>query len=314
MVKVFLLIVVGLAGDPTHAEMFQKWGSHLADSAEKLGVTSDRLIYLVDQPTADGETRAVDDKRITGDATQAAVVKAFDQIAAQAGPDDVVFVTLIGHGTFAGKEAKYNLRGPDMTAASFNPLLAKLKSKQVVFVNTTSASGPFVAELSGPGRTIVTATRNGAETYDTLFAGHFIDALTEEAADQDKNRRISVSEAFQYATAQVARAYEREGLLMTEHALLDDDGDKEGTQKLAATTKDGKASGLLALGSIETGPAATDPKIAALYTERRDMERRVEILRLQKENMDAARYNSELEKLALAIARKTQEIRAAEKK
>ena len=38
MVKVFLLIVVGLAGDPTHAELFQKWGSQLSTSADKLGV------------------------------------------------------------------------------------------------------------------------------------------------------------------------------------------------------------------------------------------------------------------------------------
>ena len=83
----------------------------------------------------------------------------------------MVFVTLIGHGDYNGKEAKFNLPGPDMTAASFKPLLAKMKSRQVVFIDTTSASGPFLAELSGPGRTIVTATRNGAETYDTLFGG-----------------------------------------------------------------------------------------------------------------------------------------------
>ena len=37
-------------------------------------------------------------------------------------------------------------------------------------------------------------------------------------------------EAFQYAKAEVARAYEREGLLATEHAMLDDNGDKNGSQ------------------------------------------------------------------------------------
>jgi hypothetical protein len=267
-------------------------------------------VYLVDQPP-DGETRIVDNKRITGAATQAAIVKAFDQIATQAGPDDVVFVTLIGHGDFNGKEAKFNLRGPDMTAASFKPLLDKLKSR-VVVVNTTSASGPFVAELSGPNRTVIAATRNGAETYDTLFGGHFVDALTAEAADLDKNRRVSVFEAFQFATAQVARAYEREGLLMTEHAMLDDDGDKEGTQKLSATTKDGKVATVISLGSIDAGGAPTDPKIAALYEERRELERRVENLRLLKDSMDPARYATELESAGTALARKTQEIRAAE--
>ena len=305
MVKVFLLIVVGLAGDETHAELFHKWGTQLAVSSEKLGVAPERLTYLVDQPTES-------DKLVSGPATKEAVEKALDSMASQAGPEDVVLITLIGHGDYNNKEAKFNLRGPDVTATSFKPLLAKLKSQRVVFVNTTSASGPFLAELSGPGRMIITATRNGAETYDTLFGGHFVEALTSEAADLDKNRRISMYEAFAYTTAQVQRAYEREGLLMTEHAMLDDDGDKEGTQKLAATTKDGKVASVLTIGSIDSGPAASDPKIAALYGERRDLERRIENLRLLKPSMDPAKYNAELESAATAIVRKTQEIRAAE--
>ena len=305
MVKVFLLIVVGLTADKTHEDMFHKWGTTLAQSAEKLGVTPDRLIYLVDQPAATTH-------KVSGAATRDEVTKALTTFAAQAGPDDIVFVTLIGHGDFNGKEAKFNLRGADMTPAAFKPLLEKMRARQVVFANTTSASGPFVAELSGPGRTIVTATRNGAETYDTLFAGHFIDSLTSEAADLDKNRRISVLEAFQFAVAEVARGYEREKLLVTEHALLDDDGDKEGTQKVGPTSKDGKIAAAVSLGSLDVGPAAADPKIAALYAERREMERRVELLTLRKGSMDPAKYTSELEALGVALARKLQEIRAAE--
>jgi hypothetical protein len=49
-----------------------------------------------------------------------------------------------------------------------------------------------------------------------------------------------------------------------------------------------------------------------LYLERRELERRVDSLRLLKEGMEPARYNSELEKLVTAIALKTREIRAAE--
>jgi hypothetical protein len=307
MVKVFLLIVVGLttADDTTNAELFHKWGTQLAESAAKLGVTKDRLVYLCDKPTEA-------DKGVTGQATKDTVVKALDTFATQAGPDDIVFVTLIGHGTFSGGEAKFNLTGPDMTPATFKPLLEKLKAKQVVFVNTTSASGPFLADLSGPGRTIVTATRNGAEVYDTLFAGYFIDALTSEAADLDKNRRISVLEAFQFATAEVARAYEREGLLVTEHAMLDDDGDKEGTQKIISTSKDGKVAGILSLGTLDGAKASTDPKVAALIDEQRALERRIEGLRLMKDQMDPKKYESELEAAGLELARKTREIRDAE--
>jgi hypothetical protein len=307
MVKVFLLIVVGLtaADDTKNAELFHKWGTQLAQSAAKLGVTPERLVYLCDKPTES-------DKGVTGPATKDAVVKALDTFAGQAGPDDVVFVTLVGHGDYNGKEAKFNLTGPDMTPDTFKPLLAKLKARQVVFVDTTSASGPFLGELSGAGRTIVTATRNGAETYDTLFAGYFIDALTSEAADLDKNRRISVLEAFQFASAEVARAYEREGLLVTEHAMLDDDGDKEGTQKIISTSKDGKVAGILSLGALDGGTTSTDPKVAALMEERRALERRIEGLHLMKEQMDPKKYESELEAAGIDLARKTREIRDAE--
>ena len=75
----------------------------------------------------------------------------------------------------------------------------------------------------------MTATRNGAEQYNTLFGGYFVEALTSETADTDKNKRISVLEAFRFAKGEVAKAYEREGLLATEHALLDDNGDGLGT-------------------------------------------------------------------------------------
>ena len=310
MLKTFLLIVVGLSGDPEHGKTFHKWGATMAEASVRLGVPAERLVYLVDQP---GEG----DKNVTGRATREEIAKAIDSFAKQAGPDDTVFITLIGHGSFDGRAARFNLPGPDLGAAEFNALLKKLPTKQIVFVNTTSASGPFVEELSGPGRTIVTATRNGAEQYATLFGGYFVDALTSEAADADKNRRISVLEAFNYAKAEVARAYEREGLLSTEHALLDDNGDKEGSQTPGAADKSGKVStdgtvaAILSFGLAGDG-LPSDPKLRALYVERRDLEQRVAALRLLKDSMPAARYQSELESLATAIALKTREIRNAE--
>jgi hypothetical protein len=307
VVKVFLLIVVGLAGDPEHGVTFHKWGTQLAESSVRLGVPPERLTYLVDAP-AEG------DKLVTGKSSREEIARAFDSIAKQAGADDIVFVTLIGFGTYQGGDAKFNLPGPDMTPQDFDAQLKKLPTKQIVFVNTSSASGPFVEKLSAPGRTIVTATRNGAETYATVFGGYFIDALTADAADADKNKRITVLEAFNYAKSVVAKAYEREGFLATEHALLDDDGDKEGSQAPAAAGKDGKVATLVSLGSTDAADLPSDPKLRALYLERRDLERRVETLRLLKDQMEPAKYTSELEKLVTAVALKTREIRAAEGK
>ena len=306
MLHAFLLILVGLAGDPEHGELFHKWGGELAEAAGKLGMPADHVAYLVDQ-TQEG------DKNVTGKATLEEIGKTFDRFAKQATAEDAVYVILIGHGSWDGKAAKFNLPGPDMSPADFNTQFKKLPTKQIVFVDTTSASGPFINELSAAGRTIITATRNGAENYSTLFGGYFVDALTGDEADADKNRRVSMLEAFQFAKAAVQRAYEKEGLLSTEHAMLDDNGDKAGSADPSTNGPDGKVSSLLAIGSAADAAALpTDPKLRALVLEQRELEHRVESLRLLKESMDAAKYQSELEKLVTDLALKTREIRSLE--
>jgi hypothetical protein len=307
MLKVFLLIVVGLGGDPETSKTFHRWGNTLAEASERLGVPPERLVYLVGQ-SVEG------DARVSGRSTRDEVTKALTKFAAEAGPEDMVFITLIGHGQWDGRAAKFNMPGPDMGPEDLEPLLKKLRSKQIVLVNTASSSGPFLEALSAPGRTLVSATRSGAEHYTTLFGGFFVDALNSPNADADKNKRISVLEAFQFAKAEVTRAYEREGLLATEHPLLDDDGDRKGSADPSATGADGKVAAVLSLGDASNDGLPSDPKLRELHLERRELERRVEALRLLKESMEPARYNSELEKLVTAVALKTREIRTAEGK
>ena len=299
-----LAVIVGLAGEPEHAALFERWAGTLVDASAKLGVED--VIYLAEKP-------GVDAKGTTGRSTRDEVVKAFARLAA-AGEDDVVFIVLIGHGTFDGRVAKFNLPGPDLTPADFEPLLKKMRSRHVVFVNTASASGPFMEALAGPGRTIVTATRTGAERFATLFGGYFVDALAGTDADSDKNRRISVLEAFLYAKREVATAYEREGIMSTEHALLNDSGG-EGSPNPAPDGAQGKVAAVLALGSGSANdPLPTDPTLRALYLERRDLERRIEALKLLKGSMPVERYAGELEKMATDLALKTRQIRGLEKK
>jgi hypothetical protein len=311
MLKAFLLVVVGLAGDPEHGKTFQSWGAKLADASERLGVPAERFVYLA-------EKTETPDKRITGPATRAEITKALDGFARQAQPDDMVYVVLIGHGTFTDGQAKFNLSGPDMVPADFDALLKKLPARQIVFVNTASASAPYIEGLSAKGRTIVTATRTGGQHFATFFGGYFVDALTSEAADADKNKRVSVLEAFNFAKAEVARAYERQGLLATEHALLDDNGDKEGSQAPGVAGKDGKISpdgkvaALLQFGVAGDALLPNDPKLRALYLERRDLERQIDGLRLMKDGMPPAKYQAELERLATALALKRREITTIE--
>src|SRR5262245_4438099 len=142
-----LAVIVGLSGDPEHAELFQRWAATLVDASAKLGVERDHVIYLAEKPEADP-------KRITGKSNKEEIVKAFDAMS-KAAEDDVVFIVLFGHGTYEGKIAKFNLPGPDMTPDDFETQLKRLRSRHIVFVNTASASGPFMQALAAPGRTIV---------------------------------------------------------------------------------------------------------------------------------------------------------------
>ncbi|MGH9408275.1 MAG: hypothetical protein ACRD1V_02340 [Vicinamibacterales bacterium] len=290
-----VLIIVGLGGDEEHGALFDKWGTKLAATVtDTLGVPKDNVTLLQDSH-----------------ATRAAVVSAFGALASNATADDSVMIVLFGFGTFDGRTAKFNLPGPDMTPEDFGPLLTKIRSKRLVFVDTTSSSGPFVEALAAPGRIVVAATRSGAEEYATLFGGPFVDAFSDPAADGDHDGRVSVLEAFNYAKTQVSATFQREGLMQTEHAVLDDNGDKAPSMDPAADAKEGRAAALVSLGALNQQALPADPKLRALYVSRQDLERRIDSLKLMKSSMDPAKYEQELEALATQLALTTREIRDA---
>jgi hypothetical protein len=119
---------------------------------------------------------------------------------------------------------------------------------------------------------------------------------------------VSLLEAFTYARREVARVYEAENKLLTEHAQLDDNGDGVATAEPAAGAKDGPLAATIALGG---GATSSDPRVVALLGERRAIEARVAALRQRKDGMPEAEYEKQLEALLLELARKSQEIRAA---
>jgi hypothetical protein len=151
MLRAFLLVIVGLAGDPEHGGLFQKWGQSLVDASARLGVAPEDVVHLTDRVTGGGETP------ITGRSTRVEIEKAFDRITNQAKPDDVVFVVLIGHGTYDGRSAKFNLPGPDLSAAEFNPLLKRLPVNPIPSPGSRwragcLQAGPFSRQVPSPAR------------------------------------------------------------------------------------------------------------------------------------------------------------------
>jgi len=139
-----------------------------------------------------------------------------------------LWLVLIGHGTFDGKNARFNLRGPDVSASELADWLKPLR-RPLVFINTAAASAPFLNQLSGTNRVIIAATRSGSEQNFTRFGFYLAEAMSDPESDLDKDGQISILEGFLAASARTAEFYKTEGRLATEHALVDDDGDGLGT-------------------------------------------------------------------------------------
>lgn len=305
-----LLTVVGLGGDPAYAEEFLDWGLQIRAAAlDRYGFPEEQVTLLAEDPGTD--------PAVTGRSDREGVEGAVAGIAERAGPDDRVLVVLIGHGSFRGDEARFNLPGPDLTASEWSLLLGSLGDRPVAVVNTASASGPFAEALAGGNRTVITATKTGSERNETQFARFFAEALSGEAADLDKDGALSLLEAFTFTQAEVARFYEQENLLLTEHAILEDDGDGTGSEEPSVDGPDGVAASqfLLAAPTATTRPrvavdAAGDSTLARLLTEQADLEDRVASLRSLRSQMDPEEYDRELENLLIDLALKSREIDA----
>jgi hypothetical protein len=299
-----LLVVTGSSGGASYSQQFHQWSTTLIQAAtSKHGVPAANIVYLSEKPELGGGN--------AGRSTREAVEQAFQDLATRSRPGDAILVVLIGHGSAESGAARFNLPGPDLTAADYRQCLDRLPGRKIGFVNTASASGAFLSVLSAPERVIVTATRSGMERNETVFAAHFVAAYAGEGADADKDQKISLLEAYTYAALEVERWYNEQNRLLTEHAQLDDDGDGKAASRPDGRTGDGRLARTLVLGGSPALTAAS-PELRALYQEKQQLEEKVATLRSMKANMEAALYERELEKLLVALAETSQRIRQLE--
>jgi hypothetical protein len=286
-----VIVVVGAAGTKEYETTFNESAKKWHDLAEKAGASITTIANEV-----------ADDQR-------AALESAVREQSALASSEPL-WVVLLGHGTFDGRQAKFNLRGPDVSAED---LAAWLKDCQrpLVVVNCSSSSGPFVNVLTGPKRIIVTATKSGLEVNYCRFAERFIEALADSSSDLDKDQQVSVLEAYISAAGRVAEFYRGEGRLATEHSLLDDSGDGLGTPgdwfrgvRAIRSARDGAAlDGLLAR---QTHLLRTEQELQ-LSSERRaerdQLEQEIEQLRGKKSHLAEEEYYQKLEGLMVELAK-----------
>ncbi len=233
----------------------------------------------------------------------------FKKLSTSLSPTDELLVFLIGHGSFDGEWARFNIPGPDLRDVDFAGLLEPVRAGKIVLINACSASGPFVEKLSADGRIIITATRNGIERNATHFFSRLLATLGQpEEADLNKDGQLSVSELFINTRDRLVKYYSEQGLLRPEHPLLDDNGDGVGTETPDLLQGDGVQASRFFLQKQQQRQAGREAgKPQSLSAAQKAILARVEKLQSRKATMPEDQYYREFERLMLELARLNQQ-------
>jgi hypothetical protein len=299
-----LIIVVGAAGTPEYGREFDAWAERWGQAARKglarvEQIGRDELDPATAPATAPATPAITDRDRLLA----ALKVETFES-------PHPLWVVLMGHGTSDAKDTKFNLRGPDISNQELAEWLKPIQ-RPVAVIDCSAASAPFLNRLSAPHRVVITATRSGSEIQYSRFGEFMSLSITDPSADLDKDGQTSLLEAFLAASHRTEEFYKQAGRLMTEHALLDDNGDGLGT---AAEF----FQGLRAIKAARDGAPLDGPRArqwhlvrsaeeqaipTELRAQRDEIELSIESLRQRKSAIPEQDYYAQLEDLMLQLAR-----------
>ncbi len=287
----YYVTIAGLGGAPEYETQFEKWAADLDHELHANG--PDAHAVTLSGPSV----------------TRQRIQQTLATVAAQSQSDDAFALFLIGHGTFDGTNYKFNIPGPDITAAELASLLNRIPARRQLVVNMTSCSGASLAVLAKKDRVVITATKSGNEKNATVFARYWIDALRDPAADSDKNGTVSALEAFRYAERKTAAYFDSEKLLATEHPMLSDTGSSNAARDPNPENGQGMLAAAFPLIRPQTEiAAAAAPQKQRLLTKKQDLEAKIDRLKYQKAAMDPREYKQQLSALLLDLARTQAEI------
>jgi hypothetical protein len=296
------LIVALVLASPAHADMY--WVT-----VAGLGGEDDyEQRFAAEASEADRFLRAdpgrIHVSTLSGvEATRARLTRLMTEVAHAATPDDQFVLLLIGHGSFDGAIYKFNLPGPDISAAQLAALCDAVPARMQLIVDTSSASGGAIAALQRNGRAVIASTKSGTEKNATVFARYWLEALQDPAADVDKSDSISALEAFEYAARKTAEFYSSEKRLATEHAVFEDVGKERAVRAPSAQSGEGRLLAsltLVRLGDAQQGSA--DPAKLELLGQKEKLLRQIDELKYRKAAMDESQYQSQLKSLLLQLA------------
>jgi len=286
-----VIVVVGAPGEEDYGHSFAQWVTRWEKAATQGGADC-KVIGLAAGDSA-------------GDRDQLQ-----QQLALEAKEGAELWLVLIGHGTFDGKEAKFNLRSNDFTATELSGWIQPFR-RPMAIINTASASAPFLQRLGAPNRVVMTSTRSGSEVNFARFGQYLSASIADLSADLDKDGQTSLLEAFLMASRHVTEFYDVEGRLATEHALLDDTGDGMGTPpdwfrgvRASKSAKDGATLDGFRAHQFHLVKSEAEQKLSsAVRTQRNELEQAIAALRDMKAKLPEDEYYQKLEVLLINLSR-----------
>lgn len=307
------LIVQGSGGEQTYDLEFTDWARRLRAYLIGPGGLAEQHVRWLGQGPPSPQAGHHEP------ATLSTIRGALGETIAAMAPDGELMVVLIGHGAHVANTSRFMIPGPDLTAETLGELLTAAGERRIILINATASSAGFINVLSGPGRIIVTATKSVNERNATRFMESFLQGLEDGSADENRDGRISLLEAARQADRLTLAWFEAEGYLVTEHPLIDDNGDRRGTRLVP------EAPGEFAATDSPPGEgAALDGSVAARYflkdfsfppeVPRELVDRyiavldRIEEVKAGKSTMAAGAYRERLEPLLIEAARTNRQI------
>ena len=284
-----LIVVVGASGKPEYRDEFNEWATQWESLAK-------RQRWPLEMIRSDPDLEATPKSRLE------AAINRFSS-------NPRIWIVLLGHGTYSAGKAKFNLPGPDITSKEMAAWLKDV-SGQVIAINCSSSSSPFISDLGAAGRIVVTATRSGNEVNFSRFGRFIANAVNDLSVDIDHDKEVSLLEAFLAATAQTERFYEEDARLTTEHALLDDNGDRagisadfyRGIRPVKKPANGGQIDGSNAARVILMTSPDNPVFSEELNQERLKIESQIDSLRNSRPTMIESEYLNRLEKLMLLMS------------
>ncbi len=261
------VVISGLGGNQQYTEQFNQYATSIAEEARRVAASPQDVIL------------------VRGDSAKKNVIVSLLENLPVSNSPEVFVMYLIGHGSIDNRQFKFNIPGPDITGEELAEALANLNASQQLVVISSSASGAMLETLAAPNRVVITATKNGKEKNAVRFTEYMVNALTDTAADLNKNESISAQEMFSYAQSATENYYTKEKLLAPEHARI--------AGELADQIEVARYGVLL---------EKKDDIAPALLARRQSLSNEINSLKARKDEVDEDTYFDTLQELMLELA------------